>query len=87
MINYYRDMWKRQSHYSAPLTNLISKNAKFVWGAEQQQAFDKIKKIISCETLLAFPDFNKEFHIYLYGRQQLPARHSHNARQQATGIL
>ena len=64
MINYYRDMWKRRSHYSAPLTGMVSKDAKFVWGAEQQQAFDRIKKVISRETLLAFPDFNKEFHIY-----------------------
>jgi hypothetical protein len=31
---------------------------------EQQQAFDQIKKIIGRETLLAFPYFNKEFHIY-----------------------
>jgi hypothetical protein len=46
MINYYHDMWKCRSHYSAPLTKLISKNAKFVWGAEQQQAFDRIKKVI-----------------------------------------
>ena len=64
MINYYRDMWKRRSHYSAPLTGMVSKTAKFVWGAEQQQAFDQIKKVISRETLLSFPDFNKEFHIY-----------------------
>ena len=43
---------------------MVSKTAKFVWGAEQQQAFDRIKKVINCETLLSFPDFNKEFHIY-----------------------
>lgn len=64
MINYYRDMWKRRSHYSAPLTGMISKDVKFQWGLEQQQAFDRIKKVISRETLLTFPDFNKEFHIY-----------------------
>jgi hypothetical protein len=38
MINYYRDMWKRRCHYSAPLTGMVSKTAKFVWGKEQQQA-------------------------------------------------
>ena len=64
MINYYRDMWQRRSHHSAPLTGLVSKTAKFIWGPEQQKAFDTIRKIISRETLLAFPDFNKEFHIY-----------------------
>ena len=64
MVNYYRDMWKRRSHYSAPLTGLISQTAKFIWGPEQQKAFDRLKRVISRETLLAFPDFNKEFHIY-----------------------
>ena len=39
---------------------------KFVWGKEQQKAFDELKKIISEEMMLSFPDFNKEFHIYTY---------------------
>jgi hypothetical protein len=46
------------------LTGLVGNDAKFVWGKEQQQAFDEMKKVISKETLLTFPDFNKEFHIY-----------------------
>ena len=64
MVNYYRDMWRRRSHLLTPLTGLVGKDAKFVWGKEQQQAFDEMKKVISKETLLTFPDFNKEFHIY-----------------------
>ena len=31
---------------------------------EQQEAFDEMKKIMSKETLLTFPDFNKTFHVY-----------------------
>ena len=34
------------------------------WEAEQQKAFEEIKQVISKETLLAFPDFNKPFHVY-----------------------
>ena len=64
MVNFYRDVWRRRSHILAPLTALVSPKAKYVWGAEQQKAFDDMKKIISKETLLNFPDFNKEFHIY-----------------------
>ena len=64
MVNYYRDMWQRRSHMLAPLTKLVGKTAKFVWGLEEQRAFEEVKRVISKETLLAFPDFDKEFHIY-----------------------
>jgi hypothetical protein len=33
-------------------------------GEEQQKAFDEIEQKVSQETLLAFPDFEKEFHVY-----------------------
>ena len=64
MVNFYRDMWRRRSHLLAPLTSMVSKNQAFVWGKEQQKAFEEMKKIVSRETLLSFPDFTKEFHIY-----------------------
>jgi len=64
MVNFYRDMWKRRSHLLAPLTGLVGSTAKFIWGEEQQEAFDEMKRVIGKETLLTFPDFNKEFHIY-----------------------
>ena len=64
MINYYRDMWIRRSHVLAPLTKLCTKEVKFVWGDEQQKAFDTIKRIISKQTLLAYPNFNKKFVIH-----------------------
>ena len=64
MVNFYRDMWHRRSHVLAPLTALISKDAKFKWEDKHQKAFDEMKRVISQETLLSFPDFNDEFHIY-----------------------
>ena len=64
LVNFYRDMWRRRSHLLSPLTPLVGKKTKWSWGPEQQEAFDEIKKVISKETLLAFPDFTKEFHIY-----------------------
>ena len=48
----------------APLTALTSKKVAFKWEKEQQEAFEELKQVISKETLLSFPDFNKEFHIY-----------------------
>jgi hypothetical protein len=35
-----------------------------VWNVEQQEAFDKIKKVISEAILLTYPDLLKRFHIF-----------------------
>jgi transposase InsO family protein len=64
MVNYYRDMWRRRSHLLAPLSALTSKDKPWKWGPEQQEAFEEVKKVISKETLLAFPRFDKPFHVY-----------------------
>jgi RNase H-like domain found in reverse transcriptase/Reverse transcriptase (RNA-dependent DNA polymerase) len=64
MVNYYRDMWIRRSDILAPLTKLTSKNVKWQWKDEHQKAFDTMKKIMSKEVLLAYPDFNEEFVIH-----------------------
>lgn len=64
MVNYYRDMWRRRSHILAPLTALCSKSVSWKWSEECQEAFEAIKRTIARETLLKFPDFSKEFHVY-----------------------
>ena len=64
MVNYYRDMWIRRSHVLAPLTKLVSKDAKWEWGPTQQKAFDTIKRIVTREVLLAYPDFSKTFDVH-----------------------
>ena len=38
---------------------------KLPWGHEQHQVFDNIKKIISEEVILTYPDFDKEFLIHV----------------------
>jgi hypothetical protein len=42
----------------------VSPLVKYKWGEEQQKAFYDIRQKVSQETLLAFPDFLKEFHVY-----------------------
>jgi len=64
MINYYRDMWIRRLEILAPLTRLLSANAKFKWTDVKQAAFDKIKQIVGREMLLSYPNFNQSFEIY-----------------------
>jgi transposase InsO family protein len=64
LINYYRDMWVRRSHVLAPLARLTSKAVKWSWGDAERAAFNTMKKIISKEVLLAYPDFTKPFVIH-----------------------
>ncbi len=47
-----------------PITKLTKKGEPFVWGVEQQEAFDKIKAVISEAILLTYPDPSKRFHIF-----------------------
>jgi hypothetical protein len=66
LINYYRDMWKRWSHILTPLKGLtkVPRGSKpFKWEEAQDKAFQEIKKLISKNTMLIFPDFNKVFEI------------------------
>ena len=64
MVNYYRDMWRRRSHLLAPMSALLSPKTKWNWTDECQESFEEMKQVMSQETLLAFPDFDKTFHIY-----------------------
>lgn len=64
MVNFYRDMWKSRSHLLAPLTKLMSENLKFEWTEVEQKAFDEVKRTISAESLLTYPDFSIPFDVY-----------------------
>ena len=63
-INYYRDMWKSRSDILTPLSSMTSKQAKWDWNTKCQQAFDTIKKLVSRNTLLSYPNFNEPFEIH-----------------------
>ena len=64
IVNYYRDMWMRRSHILTPLNNLNRKGKKWHWGPTEQRAFDNMKRVMTKETLLHYPDFNKPFEIH-----------------------
>ena len=64
MVNYYRDMCKRRSHILSPLSKLVSKTVKWAWTETEQKAFEEAKHMIQKETMLAYPQFGKPFHVY-----------------------
>ena len=54
-VEYYKDMWAKQSHILHTLTILTSHKAKFKWTYLEHKAFDDIKFSVSRDTLLACP--------------------------------
>ena len=48
-----------------PLTRLTSIKEKWQWADVEQKVFDVIKRFISRETLLAYPDFKQPFAIHI----------------------
>jgi hypothetical protein len=77
MVQYYRDLWARQSKMLAPLTSLVgeccqtkvtrvkrTKKAPWHWDEVNQRAFNHINANIAKEVVLAYPDYSKVFEIY-----------------------
>ena len=58
-------MWQHLSEILTPLSYRTSKQAKKNWIKECQEAFDTIKKLVSRETLLSYPNFNDRFEIHM----------------------
>jgi len=77
MVQYYRDMWTKQSKMLAPLTDLVgecgqtkvtkakgTKKIPWHWDEKHQRAFDLVKATIVQDVVLAYPDYSKPFEIY-----------------------
>ena len=57
-------MCTKRSHLLHPLTALTSNKVKFKWTEVEQKVFDDIKRVVSQDTLLAYPYFNTRFDIH-----------------------
>jgi hypothetical protein len=66
LVQYYRDMWQRRSHILTPLTEASSgpKGRKINWTDDLEQAFCNLKKMVSEETLLTYPDWTEPFTVH-----------------------
>ena len=61
IANYYRRFIDGYSTITAPLSSLLKKGVGFVWSADCQEAFDRLKGALTSPPILAFPDLNRDF--------------------------
>ncbi len=64
VLNFIKNHIPWRAKICEPITRLTKKDVKFVWGEEQQQAFDKLKAVVSEAILLTYPNPNRPFDIY-----------------------
>ena len=60
MVNYYGKFLPQLSSLLAPLYSLLQKQAKWHWGPDQEQAFTKVKHLMTSSKLLVHYDPVKE---------------------------
>ena len=65
MIRFFRNYIQGFLTIAAPITNLLAKETLYIWELEQQQAFERLKQIISIVPVLVHPDFNWPFVLYI----------------------
>ena len=56
MVNFLTTFLKNLQKILIPIYNLTRKNTKFLWTDECQNAFDRIKALLSCPPILQMPD-------------------------------
>src|SRR5919197_1410394 len=61
LCSYYRKFVKNFSKIVKPMTKLLGKDEKYVWGESQQKAFETMKEILTSEPVLKHPIFGEPF--------------------------
>ena len=61
LASYYRKFVPNFAKVAGPLHALTKKEASFVWSPQCQQAFEKLKALLTSAPVLAFPEFANPF--------------------------
>ncbi len=64
LSGYYRNFVPNYSTIASPLNQLLRKDSQFLWGTEQETAFNQLKSVLTTAPTLACPNFQKDFHLY-----------------------
>ena len=61
LCSFYRKFIRWFSEIAAPLTDLTKKNKPWVWGDQEEKAFNGLKRAMVTAPVLQLPDFEREF--------------------------
>ena len=66
MVQYYRDMWPRSYHTLSPLTEeaIGPIGRKTFWNKALESPFKELKRMLSADTLLIYPDWKLPFTVH-----------------------
>ena len=64
LAGYYRRYVKNFAAIAGPLHSLTRKDAVFHWGPDCQDAFDRLKTLLTTSPITASPDFSLPFRLY-----------------------
>ncbi|GKE04041.1 putative reverse transcriptase domain-containing protein, partial [Tanacetum coccineum] len=64
LAGYYRRFIKEFSLISKPLTKLTQKNKPFVWGDDEEEAFQTLKLKLCSAPILSLPEGSEDFVVY-----------------------
>ncbi|XP_073064025.1 uncharacterized mitochondrial protein AtMg00860-like [Primulina eburnea] len=64
LAGYYRKFIEGFSSIAVPMTTMKKKNAKFLWGSECQESFDRLKLALTTTPVIAMPSGHGEFVVY-----------------------
>ncbi|ROT80375.1 hypothetical protein C7M84_000871 [Penaeus vannamei] len=63
LTGYYRRFIEKYAQKAQPLTKLTSEKQPFIWGSEQEEAFEVLKRSLLKEPVLRSPDFSRTWYI------------------------
>ena len=63
MTSFYRRFVPNFSSLASPLNKLVKKDVTFHWGEKQENAFQKIKFLLTNAPIIALPNFSKPFEL------------------------
>ena len=61
LASFYRRLVPKFAQIAKPMSELLRKEAPFVWSERQQTAFENLKHILCSEQVLAYPNFDSQF--------------------------
>ncbi|GJY24780.1 putative reverse transcriptase domain-containing protein [Tanacetum coccineum] len=64
LVGYYRRFIEGFSKIAKPLTELTQKNKKYIWGEDQESAFQLLKQKLCKAPILVLPEGNDDFLVY-----------------------